>query len=119
MYFFDTYALVEIYIANPSYKSYFNLQITTSVLNLGEFYIYLVRAYGNEDGKRRFDLFSFNLVDITKDTMMEATEFKLLHAKKKLSWADCIGYILARQTKLKFLTGDSEFKNLENVEFVQ
>ena len=32
---------------------------------------------------------------------------------------DCIGYILAKNIGIKFLTGDKEFENLDNVEFVK
>ncbi len=32
---------------------------------------------------------------------------------------DCIGYIFAKQLGIKFLTGDKEFENLDNVEFVK
>jgi len=38
---------------------------------------------------------------------------------QKLSFIDCIGYILAKKHKAKFLTGDEKFKGKENVEFVK
>ena len=36
-----------------------------------------------------------------------------------LSYVDYIGYILAKQRNVKFLTGDKEFENMDNVEFVK
>ena len=51
--------------------------------------------------------------------MVAATEFKIEHAKKELSWADCIGYAIAQQEGLKFLTGDSQFKGMPHVKFVK
>ena len=43
--------------------------------------------------------------------------FRLKHGG--LSYADCIGYVIARREGMKFLTGDAAFKRLENVEFVR
>jgi hypothetical protein len=44
-----------------------------------------------------------------------------LRRKKRLdlSYADALGYFLSLKHGIKFLTGDPEFKNLENVEFVE
>ena len=45
--------------------------------------------------------------------------FRLLNKKRKLSYVDCLGYILAGMNGAKFLTGDNQFKDLQNVEFVK
>ena len=45
--------------------------------------------------------------------------FKIKNIKRSLSYADCIGYIIALRYGIKFLTGDKEFETLENVEFVK
>ena len=39
--------------------------------------------------------------------------------KRKLSMTDCIGYMMAKQWGIKFLTGDKEFEDMENVEYVK
>jgi len=39
--------------------------------------------------------------------------------KSNLSYVDCIGYILAKELKVGFLTGDREFEGMDNVEFVK
>jgi len=36
---------------------------------------------------------------------------------RKLSIPDVIGYIIAKKYSVKFLTGDEDFKDLDNVEF--
>ena len=46
-------------------------------------------------------------------------EFRYKNKKKKLSMTDCISYFQAKELGIKFLTGDKEFQNLENVEFVK
>ena len=42
---------------------------------------------------------------------------KLKH--KNLSIPDSIGYITAKRLGIKFLTGDEDFRNFENVEFIK
>lgn len=39
--------------------------------------------------------------------------------RKKLSYADCLGYIIALREKIEFFTGEDDFKGLHNVEFVK
>ena len=55
--------------------------------------------------------------DDIKHGMRFRLEMKL--KKKNLSYVDALGYIIAKKNKIKFLTGNNEFKNLENVEFVK
>ena len=57
--------------------------------------------------------------DIKDSIIKEANEFKAKNRKLKLSYVDCIGYVLARSFGVKFLTGDEGFRNIENVEFVK
>ena len=42
-----------------------------------------------------------------------------LHRKQDLSMTDCVGYVVAKRLGVKFLTGDKEFRNFQNVEFVK
>ena len=43
----------------------------------------------------------------------------MLKEKKALSYADCINYSIAEKMNLKLLTGDEDFRDLKNVEFVK
>ena len=36
-----------------------------------------------------------------------------------ISYIDAIGYTISLERGIKFLTGDKEFKNLPNVEFIK
>ena len=119
MYFFDTYALIEMSLENPNYRRFADFTLVITPLNFGEFYAYLIRTYGKETATEKLGALSFKVLELKKEIMIEATEFKLAGNKKKFSWADCVGYVSAQQRGLKFLTGDSEFKNLPNVEFVK
>jgi PIN domain nuclease of toxin-antitoxin system len=38
---------------------------------------------------------------------------------KKLSTIDCVGYSVANRLKIPFLTGDREFADMSNVQFVR
>lgn len=119
MYFFDTYALVEMALQNPSYGRYIDFALVVTPLNVGEYYLYMVRTYGHDLAKEKLKALSFKVAEITQNTVIEAAEFKLIHNKKEVSWADCIGYVTAQKLGLRFLTGDSQFKGLPNVEFVK
>lgn len=46
-------------------------------------------------------------------------EFRLKWKDRKVSMTDCISYFQASELGIKFLTGDKEFEDFENVEFVK
>ena len=118
-YFFDTYALFEIIHKNKSYSNYLRVGIITTKLNLMELHYRLLMLYGKDIADKSYDRFVVFCVDIDDDLIKTANEFKLSNKKKDLSYVDCIGYIIAKTNNVKFLTGDREFENLENVEFVK
>ena len=118
-YFFDTYALVEIANGNKNYDSFFGENITISILNLGELYLINLREFGKNTALGIINKFRFQMLEITKDAVIEAMDFKNKHNKREYSWADCIGYALSKKHKIRFLTGDMQFKDIENVEFVK
>jgi len=118
-YFFDTYAIIEILGQNPSYEKYKEEIATISIFNLAEIYR---SALGNFDDKELDEIYNKYkkaVVDIDDETIKEAMKFKVKNKGKRLSYADCIGYIYSKRNKMKFLTGDREFKDLEGVEFVK
>ena len=119
-YFFDTYALIELYKGNPNYLKYRSgIKVFTNKLNLMEFAAFLIREKKeNEISKMFKDLSKYNL-DYDNVVLIEAAKMKLRHKSKYLSYIDCIGYFIAAKNKVKFLTGDEKFKNMLNVEFVK
>ena len=52
-----------------------------------------------------------------KDGMKRRLELR--KRRLDLSYADALGYAVSLRLRLKFLTGDDAFKNLDNVEFVR
>ena len=45
--------------------------------------------------------------------------FRYNNKQRNLSSTDCISYFMAKDLGIKFLTGDKEFSNFENVEFIK
>jgi hypothetical protein len=45
--------------------------------------------------------------------------FKLQNRGKKFSYTDSIGYLISLRNRIKFLTGDKQFRDMPNVEFVK
>ncbi len=119
-YFYDSYAIIEHLRGNPAYKKYFKEPNgVTTKFNLIEIYYHLLDD--PDFAEEVFSSFSSVLVDVTdgqlKRAMVKRKELK--DSGLNISYADAIGYVVARDRKLKFLTGDKEFKNLPCVEFVR
>ena len=117
-YYLDTYAMIEIINGNENYKKYLKEQFYTSVFNLYELYYSLLRFCDEDDAKKFFFYFKKGILQVKDDHIFEASRFKMKNIKKGLSYADCIGYIISLSYGMKFLTGDKEFRDSDNVEFV-
>lgn len=119
-FFFDTYAFYEIIEGNPKYSSFAqNIAIITTKLNLMELYYGLLIKHGQDTAEKYYDKLTEFTVDMDDETIKKAMLFRAQNKNKKFSYVDCIGYVLAIQRNVKFLTGDNAFMNLPNVEFVK
>ncbi|MBI2667954.1 PIN domain-containing protein [Candidatus Woesearchaeota archaeon] len=116
-FFLDTYALVELIKGNENYKKYVNNELFTSILNLYELFYYLLRSYDEDKAKLFYYQYVDILIPIRDEHVFEASKMKL--KIKDLSYTDALGYSIAQKEGIRFLTGDNEFKNLDNVEFVK
>lgn len=116
LYFFDTYAFFELIAGNLKYKKFELVKPITTIFNLAELNFALKRE-GKEFADRITRELETFLVDVTADDIIEAMSFRLKH--KKLSIPDAVGYIIAGKNNARFLTGDKEFENLPNVEFIK
>ena len=135
----DTYALIELLGGNPNYKPYLNHALITTKFNLVELYYHFLHDYGKETADKYLQLYSKFVIPITYSSIRKGMEFKLKHEKiskkffvsqksrsdfsghkkENLSYVDCIGYALALELGVKFLTGDEKFENKDNVEYVK
>jgi uncharacterized protein len=119
-FFFDSYALIEIYEKNINYEKYAKANVVTSYFQVYEVYHSLIRnGYSKEEIKDFFDFLQNLCIDLNFDWIPESVEFRKEYKKRELSYADCLGYIIAKELNIKFLTGDKEFEDLPNVEFVK
>jgi len=119
-YFFDTYALFEVFHENKNYLPYTkNISLITTKLNLMELHYSILRLYGEEKAEKAFNFFNKFCIEFDDEIIKGANKFRLKNYRRDLSYVDCIGYVLANKFNAKFLTGDEQFKDFENVEFVK
>lgn len=118
-YFFDSYALIELTRGNFYYAAYTNSTIVMTIFNLAEFTYSVYNQYGKDKAVEACTKFSECVHDVDASLILEAMEFHSANKKRDLSYADCIGYIMAKKLNIKFLTGDEQFRNFPNVEFVK
>lgn len=119
-YFFDTYAFFEVIKGNPGYENYSEgTALITTKMNLMELYYWLLIRKGKDEAEKYYQKFLPFCIEITDDAIKEACGFRAEHKNRDLSYVDCIGYIIAKLKNIKFLTGDKQFEDLENVKFVK
>ncbi len=118
--YYDTYALYAIALGQENYFSFVKgSHIKTSLMNLYELYYSLLKD-GKEQLAEKFLLrISPNCIEVTPDIVKSAAKFRLQNSRLKLSYIDCLGYIIAKSHNIEFLTGDPGFKNLPDVIFVR
>jgi|SRR3989344_1400811 len=117
--FFDSYAFFEILKGNLNYEPYKNCRIITTKLNIFELYFGLLRDVDEQSAEKYLNKYYPFVLDFDKDILIEAAKMRLRLRNRNISMTDCIGYILSLKLKIKFLTGDKEFENFKNVEFVK
>lgn len=115
----DTYAIIEIIKGNKNYKKYLDANLITTKFNLIELYYHFLHDFDEDIADKYLEIYSKFLMPITNNTIRTGMKFKLKHKKEKLSYVDCIGYALALELGIKFLTGDQKFEDKENIEFVK
>ena len=116
-FFVDTYALVEIIKGNENYQKYINYELTTSIINLYELFYYLLKSYDEDKAKEIYYQYTDIVMPIRDEHIFEASKIRL--KMKNISYADALGYAISLKEDIKFLTGDKEFKDSDNVEFVK
>ena len=117
-YFFDSYAIIELIKGNPNYVPYKESRIATTVLNVVEVHYALLRDKGAEVAYAYFKSLIKWVIPF-EHIIPDANILKYSLRKHRLSSPDCIGYMMAKSQRIKFLTGDKEFENMPNVQFVK
>lgn len=119
IYFFDSYALIEVIKGKPSYIKYTDCSIVMALFNLVEVVNSVYLDYGEAKALEIYEKFSSCVQEVDYEVVLEAVKLKQKYKKRDLSYADCIGYAYAQTHNLLFLTGDMDFEDLEGVEFVK
>ena len=119
-FFWDTYALIEFTAGNPGFARFSQDPVTITLFNLVELYWVALREYGENEAEKIYDEYKACVVEVDDQTLKEAIKFrKQVYKNSKVSYADAIGYVYALRNNMVFLTGDKEFEDLDNVEFVR
>ena len=118
IFLFDTYALLEVINKNPYYDCYLEMDVIINEFIFAEFCYKLIRENVSDYAKLIQEVIPA-IVKVDADIILAAMEFRVLHKKKNLSMTDCISYLMSKKMEIKFLTGDKEFEDMENVEFVK
>ena len=119
MYFFDSYAIVELLAGNPHYARFAKEPVTLSIFNLVEIYWSVLHTADKPTADKVYAQYAPAVVELPEDVVKAAVEFRKKHKRLDVSYADCIGYIYAQKHGLMFLTGDKAFKDVDGVEFVK
>ncbi|MDI6720836.1 MAG: PIN domain-containing protein, partial [Candidatus Aenigmarchaeota archaeon] len=98
---------------------YVDEEMATCILNLYELHYIMIKSFGEEKAKSYFHRFKNMALEIRDEWIFLASKFKLEMSKENISFADALGYAIAKDNGMKFLTGDKEFRDLPNVEFVK
>ncbi|MBS3133040.1 PIN domain-containing protein [Candidatus Woesearchaeota archaeon] len=119
LYFLDTYALFELFKGNDGYKRFEKgVAVITTRLNLMEFYYILLRINAANADHYYGNLLNF-VVDISDEVIKKAMGLRFASRAKELSYVDAVGYTVALEKNANFVTGDEQFKDMENVDFIK
>ncbi|MBN1384392.1 MAG: type II toxin-antitoxin system VapC family toxin [Elusimicrobia bacterium] len=89
-------------------------KLLMSVINWGEVYYIILREKGTEETEdimRIIDTFPIEVIDIDRLIAKQAAIYK---SRKRMSYADCFSAALAKLKKAELITGDKEFKSVED-----
>lgn len=118
-YLLDSYACMEMLRGNQAYQRFTTAMAVLTKLNLFEVYHALLRQDGIRNAEVSLERYYPLAVDFDRQVIREAAQLRVRLRERNLSMADCVGYTLALQMGVRFLTGDRQFKDLPNVEFVK
>ena len=85
-----------------------------TAVNWGEVYYIVIRERSLEEAEqmmRVIETFPIEIIDVDRVIAKQAAIYK---STKKMSYADCFAAALAKLKKAELITGDKEFKSVEN-----
>jgi hypothetical protein len=122
MFYFDSYAIIEMAKGSPSYLRFRSEPGVTARANLLEVY-YILTQQGNEDlALESLRSLGPQAIEMPLELIPKVARFRLHQlgaTGRRLSYVDALGYVLARENGYTLLTGAHEFAGLPDVEFVR
>ncbi|MBI2651990.1 PIN domain-containing protein [Candidatus Woesearchaeota archaeon] len=115
----DTYPLIEIAIGNEKFTSLLNEDFVITDITISEFYYVLLQRYNEQTADFWYRKLEPYCVIVPRETLIKAVKFRHENKKRDLAFFDCVGYIFAIENNYKFLTGDNEFEDFENVIYLK
>ncbi|MBI3618234.1 MAG: type II toxin-antitoxin system VapC family toxin [Candidatus Omnitrophica bacterium] len=89
-------------------------RLLMTTVNLGEVYYLLLRDHGPEDSDKILKVIETLPIDFIEADMKLVKQAAIYKAAKKLPYVDCFAAALAKLHKGEVVTGDKEFKAIEN-----
>ena len=93
---------------------YDKAEIFMSVINWGEVYYTVLREQDKKTAElylKTIERYPISIIDVNKITTLEAAEFKAFY---KMSYADAFAVSLAKNKNANLVTGDKEFRAIED-----
>jgi uncharacterized protein len=119
-YYLDSYALIAILEGNTNYRKVDMSHGVTTLLNLMEVQYYLhSKGIPDEEIKDTLNYMLPMCINYSPIDSFDSVKFRFENKAAKLSYVDCLGYMLAKKRNLEFVTGDEGFRHFENVMFIK
>jgi len=119
----DSYSLIAYFEKEQGYEKvskYLHLasigeaELLLNIINWGEIFYIILRTYGNDYAaliEKEINTLPVKIIAADFNLTKQAAVFK---SKNKMSYADCFAASTAFIHKGSILTGDNEFKEVEN-----
>jgi len=124
LFIFDSHALLKFFQKEKGYEKVVNLleEIRKTgatkyinAINLGEIIYMTKREFGDQkklEVLANIERLNFTILPVSNDLIFQAAEYK---AQYSISYADCFTLASAIEHKANIVTGDSEFKKVEQL----
>jgi ribonuclease VapC len=121
---FDSHALLKLFQKEKGYEKVVHLleeirktgaTKSLNVINLGEIIYSIKRDFGDQkklEVLANIERLGFTILEVTKDLVCQAAEYK---AEYGISYADCLTLASAVEHKATIVTGDREFKKVQQL----
>jgi len=101
-YYLGSYAIIEYFADNPHVTPYFSAGGMLTRENILEVAYAVAREYSDKDSQQVVDVLWHLQVEPTKEELLSTIQFRKKNSKKKLSYADCLGYCIAKSRGILF-----------------